>query len=129
MLLTENDKITEIKFIDCWDYTFCNYFVDCHNNYFRNLNDLIYPKNENIKIYQYKGRLCPYTFSTEKCYSPNYILKYKDIPCMEIESLVFSSSTHYNIKYNLLKNIPIYDVILNLKLPDVIKIIICQYVK
>ena len=48
---------------------------------------------------------------------------------MEIESLVFSSSTHYNIKYNLSKNIPIYDVVLNLKLPDVIKIIICQYLK
>jgi hypothetical protein len=127
MLVDESHTVLELEFIDCWNSKFCTNFVNCYETFFETRDQKIYPKNP-IKIYQYKGNVCNYVYSNKKYYCSSFLIKYKGIICMEINSNVYQSSTIYNIKYENFDIIPIYDIIVKLKLPEFIHKCILEFV-
>jgi hypothetical protein len=127
MLINENHIISELEYIDCWNSKFCTNFINNYGNFFEARDDKIYPKNL-IKIYQYKGNLCNYVYSDKKYYSSNFLIKYKTLNCMDINSNVYQSTTIYNIKYDNFDKISIYNVITKLKLPDIILCSILEFI-
>jgi hypothetical protein len=125
MLLDENHKTREIKYIETWCPDFANEFLKHHEQYFILINFNIFPINTNMKIYQLKGDRFIYT--TEERYCPHYLITYKSIPCILINTCVLTYSTIYTFIFDYSDKIPIYNIILNSNLPEIISLNVCFF--
>ena len=125
MLLDKNHKTREIKYIETWCSDFTNEFIKHHEQYFILNNFNIYSKNTNIKIYELKGERFIYTKQEQFC--PYFLITYKSIPCIQINTCILTYSTIYTFKFDYSDKIPIYDIIINLNLPEIISLNICFY--